>query len=126
MAEKYRKMTRAEYEALFQKKESDLVIAAREYVSRNYPETAYKVFVRPNCEYDDNYYNLSPTIIVLDMNMEEVLPSIHSTYENMFDIFRSANLVIGWEYKVKDPIDNFSFFMVEEKKSIPELYIRIA
>lgn len=125
MAEKYRKMTRAEYDALFQKQESHLVIAARDFVSRNYPSTAYKVFVRPNCEYNDNYYDVRPTVIVLDKNMEEVMPTTSSS-RDMDDIFRSVSVNSGWGSEVKEPIENFTFFMNEETKPMPELYIKIS
>jgi hypothetical protein len=120
MSEKYRKMTRAEYDALFQKEESQLIIKAREFVSRNYPSTAHKVFVRPNCEYNDNYYDIRPILIVLDKNMEEVAPKSMQVVDMIFNTMNS------YGSEVAEPIDNFSFFMDVETKPLPELYIKIA
>lgn len=76
MAEKYRKLTAAELDALGiktsnNKKYSPFI----EYAQKYYPNNAYVVLVKYRSEYNDNTYDNSiKYIVVYDTNGEEVTP----------------------------------------------------
>ncbi|HEX5186304.1 MAG TPA: hypothetical protein VFV86_05380, partial [Nitrososphaeraceae archaeon] len=93
---------------------------ARDFVKKFYPNSAYKVFVRVNCQYNDSYYDINPNLLVLDKNFSELDPiKPISGVDSIFDHLT----VSGYDQEVKDEIDDFSFLMIQEE-NVPELYIK--
>ena len=123
MTQNYRKITQAEFDKLInENQENPLVVRAREVIGKSYPKTAHKVFVKVNCEYNDNWYDIRPTVIVLDNEMNELLPHNNGYFnpDLIFDSVRSDS----YELEVREIIPDFSFFMDGNRKTLPELYVR--
>jgi hypothetical protein len=123
MTQNFRKITQAEFDKLISdNQESPLAVRARELIGKSYPKTAHKVFVKVNCEYNDNWYDIRPTVIVLDGDMNELLPNNNNYFnpDSIFDGFRTGS----YEFEVREIIHDFSFFMDGNRKPLPELYVR--
>lgn len=121
--EQYRKLSAKEVQDLFDTHfdDSTLQKKARKMVAASYPKSAHKVIVKANCEYNDNWYDITPTVIVLDKNFNELTPN--KSFDS-YEIF-SSETINGSSSEVEEMVEDFSFFMNSEEAKIPDLYVKI-
>jgi hypothetical protein len=120
--EQFRKITKEEFEKILESHhDSDLIRNAREYVKKYYSSKAYKVWIHTNCDYNDNYYDINPVILVIDKDLNELDPIVKGA--DLDSIFEKYYATGRGSEEVYDNIEDFSFIMIDNN-TIPELYIK--
>lgn len=115
----YRKLSYKECQELITRFSEDSKInEARNIIKQYYGSAAYKCFIKANSEYNDEGYDTSVVIIVLDELMNE-LDSKGGGSSSLEYLFypKSDN-----EDNEDEPEDYT--FLVEDDQSIPELYVK--
>lgn len=115
----YRLVTPSEFKEMVQKyAESTKVAKAKQIIKQYYPK-AYKVFIRPASEYNDQGYDMKVVVLVLDKNMDEL--------DSVYDISDTIQIALYGEDEngngYEDKGEPYTFFMDIETE-YPKLYIK--
>lgn len=112
----YRELTLDEVKAIIDKyAETDKIKQAKDIIRKHYPKSAYKVFIKANSDYDDNYYNAEPVVIVLDRDMNELESSIG---------FYEIKMLLYPDDSSADEYEDYTF-TIQTEEDYPRLYIRM-